>query len=265
MDVFGPISPAAKRAFSRAVIVLALVTVGCTAQSQPASPTAAPAAPTAAAKPTTAPAAAASPAASPAAAPSPAASPSPAAAVSGGTRLTLAADGNEARYRVREQIANRPAPSDAVGTTRGVTGTIVFDRDGGIVAEQSRIVVDLRTLASDSSRRDGYIKNETLETDRFPTAEFIPREAPGLPKPLPTSGDATFQLVGDLTVHGVTRPVTWETNARFGEREISGTATTRVKITDFGMPIPRVASILSIDDDARLELDLRATRSVAAG
>ncbi len=55
---------------------------------------------------------------------------------------------------------------------------------------------------------------------------------------MPTSGQQTFQLLGNLTVHGVTQPVTWEVNAQFGDTSVSGDATTGVQITDFGMTHP---------------------------
>jgi polyisoprenoid-binding protein YceI len=175
-------------------------------------------------------------------------------------RLDLVPDATQVRFRVREQFAGRSLPNDAVGTTRAVTGAIQLDSQGRIQGEQSKITADLRTLQSDEARRDRFIRENTLETDEFPLAEFSPKEARGLPWPLPTSGEGTFQLDGDLTVHGVTRPTTWETTARFTDQEVSGTASTRVRITEFGMEIPRVTLILSIDDDARLEMDFRATR-----
>jgi polyisoprenoid-binding protein YceI len=107
--------------------------------------------------------------------------------------------------------------------------------------------------------RDRYIQRSTLQTQQYPSAEFVVTAAPGLPIPLPTSGSATFELVGDLTVHGVTRSATWQTTATFAEREVTGTASTTVLITDFGMEPPRAGPVLSIEDAVRLELDVRAT------
>ena len=178
----------------------------------------------------------------------------------GGTRLTVVPDGSEARYRVQEQLVGRDLPNDAVGTTNDVTGEIVLDPNSRVVPEESRITVDMASLQSDSERRDGYVRGNTLETDRFPVAEFIPREAPGMPIPLPASGEERFQLVGDLTVHGVTRPVTWEVTAQFGEEEVTAAASTVVRMTDFDMTPPRVGPVLSVEDEARLEIDLLLRR-----
>lgn len=147
-----------------------------------------------------------------------------------------------------------------MGASKGVSGNLVLGVDGSVVADQSQISVDLTKLQSDESRRDNFIKNDTLQTSRFSTATFIPSEVQGLPAPLPTSGQATFQLLGDLTVHGVTKPATWQVTARFAETAISGTATTTVNITDFGMAPPKAGPVLTIEDALTLELAFTTTR-----
>lgn len=187
-----------------------------------------------------------------------------AAVPAGGARLTIAADSSEARYRAREQLAGRNLPSEAIGSTKAVTGTILLGPNGTIVRDGSKITIDLRTLKSDESRRDNFIQRSTLETTKYPQAEFVPTEARGLPNPLPTSGEATFDLTGDLTVHGTTRPSIWKVTARFSPAEIAGTATTTVKLEDFGMTPPRVGPVLSIEETLGLEIDFRAARSGAA-
>jgi polyisoprenoid-binding protein YceI len=175
--------------------------------------------------------------------------------VSAPQRLVLAPSGNEARYRVREQLANVSFPSDAVGTTQGVTGAIVIGDDGKIVTAQSRIVVDLTTLKSDRERRDRFIQGRTLETDRYPTATLVPTAARGWPAPPPRSGAFSFELVGDLTIHGVSRPTTWQVTAQATDSGFVGTASTRFTFGDFGLTPPRVMVVLSVEDDIRLEYD----------
>jgi polyisoprenoid-binding protein YceI len=176
------------------------------------------------------------------------------------TTLVIDSSASKASYRAREQLVGRTLPSEAVGTSTSVNGSLVLAPDGSIVADQSKITVDLSKLQSDESRRDNFIKGSTLQTSRFPMATFVPREAQGLPGPLPTSGQATFQLVGDLTVHGVTRPVTWQVTAQFGDASISGAATTTVNISDFGMSPPKAGPVLSIEDGLTLELAFTAAR-----
>ena len=95
-------------------------------------------------------------------------------------RLVLeVAAGTEARYRVKEQLAQLNLPSDAVGATQQVEGKITLDQDNSVVVGGSRLVVDLRTLQSDESRRDNYIRRNTLVTAQYPLAEFVPRSVVG--------------------------------------------------------------------------------------
>lgn len=238
---------------------IAVVLVSCGTASAP-TPT-----PTrTAATPTTA---ATTPASSPTAATPAPAAPSPTATTASVSQSTgdavvfqLVPAESEARYRAREQLLGRSLPNDAVGRTNAVEGQIVFNSDGTIDSERSRFTVDLRTLQSDETRRDNYIKQNTLEVDRYPNAEFQPTTATGLPWPLPSNGQLQFQLEGNLTVHGVTKPVTWNVQATVEGQRITGTATTQVTFEDFGMTPPRVPVVLSLEDTITLELDFTFER-----
>jgi polyisoprenoid-binding protein YceI len=174
--------------------------------------------------------------------------------------LVIDPSASHASYRAREQLAGRNLPSDAVGTSTAVSGAVVFSADGSIDSNQSQIKVDLSKLTSDESRRDNFIKGNTLQTSQFPMATFTPRDSEGLTMPLPTSGQSNFQLIGDLTVHGVTRPVTWQVTAQFDPTSVSGNATTDVNISDFGMTPPKAGPVLSIQDALTLELAFTAAR-----
>jgi polyisoprenoid-binding protein YceI len=169
----------------------------------------------------------------------------------------LAPDGNEVRFIVREQLAGATLPNDAIGSTRAVTGTIVLDRSGKVDPSASRIVVFLDSLKSDQERRDRFIKRRTLVTDSFPTATFVPTELQGFPSKLPQSGALTFSILGDFTVHGVTKAVSWDVTANVAGGAIAGKATTHVQFGDFGMERPRVAIVLSVVDDIKLEFDFK--------
>ena len=209
---------------------VALVTAACGAASQPVSPTP----------------------------PAPAPTSAPTAVSDGAVVLALDPSSSKASYHAHEQLVGRNLPSEAVGTTTGVSGSIVLTTDGQIAPDQSKISVDLSKLTSDESRRDNFIKGETLQTSRYPMATFVPRAVEGLPNPLPRSGDASFQLSGDLTVHNVTRPVTWQVTAQFAGSTVTGSATTNVNITDFGMTPPKAGPVLSIDNGLGLELAFSA-------
>ncbi|HET7622539.1 MAG TPA: YceI family protein [Gemmatimonadaceae bacterium] len=172
-------------------------------------------------------------------------------------RYVVASAGNEARYFAREQLAGVSFPNDAIGVTKGVSGAVVIDDAGKLVPAESKIVVDVTQLKSDRDRRDGYVQRRTLETEKYPNVTLVPKEITGLTAPLPDSGNATFQLLGDLTVKGVTRPTTWQVSARFRGDTVSGTASTSFTFADFQMDKPSVSIVLSVQDTLHLQYDFR--------
>jgi hypothetical protein len=89
-------------------------------------------------------------------------------------RLVVAPEKSQARYRVREQLANVSLPNDAIGRTKEVTGTIVLKTDGSIVSPDSKFVVGLQTLQTDRSQRDNYVRRNVLQIDQYPTVVFVP-------------------------------------------------------------------------------------------
>jgi len=203
------------------------------------------------------------PAAAPASTPAPATAtvaPSPTVTAESGVLTFQVQTGSKATVRVREQLARLPAPSDAVLETTDVTGTFGLRLDGTF-SGRSKVTVGLDALRSDSSFRDTFIKGQTLDTRRFPSADFIPTRAVGLPSPLPASGEWTFQVVGKLTIRGVEKEVTWDVQAKRDGTGITASAKNAPAFTfgDFGMQPPSVAAVISIVDEIRLELEL-ATR-----
>ena len=82
---------------------------------------------------------------------------------------TVIADGRSfAGYRVQEELGGIGA-NTAAGRTTNVSGTLTFD---GAAITAVDIDVDLTTLRSDDSRRDGALRGRGLEWGTFPTATF---------------------------------------------------------------------------------------------
>jgi polyisoprenoid-binding protein YceI len=171
-------------------------------------------------------------------------------------RLVIDTTGTEVRYRVRERLMGRDLDNDAVGVTRAVTGQIALGPDGSVLPDESRITIDVTSLKSDQDRRDNYVRRRLLVTDSNPTVVFAPTAIKGGPKSIPTSGSATFTIVGNLTVKGVTKPTTWTINARYLPASVVGTAATAFTFSDFSITQPRVPILLSVADTIRLEGDL---------
>lgn len=179
-------------------------------------------------------------------------------------RFVILPERSEARYLVTEQLANVSLPSDAVGVTREISGTLVLLPDGTILSAESEFVVDLRNLASDQSRRDNFLRSNVLATNQYPYAVFVPTQITGLPPALPESGPVAFNLAGDLTIRDVTRQVEWEVNADLQGDELAAQARTSFTFADFNLVQPRVSIVLSIEDTIRLEIDLVMQREALA-
>jgi len=67
--------------------------------------------------------------------------------------------------------------------------------------------------------------------------------------------------VGDLTIRNVTRRITWQAMATFNGQEVSVRARTAFRFAEFGLVVPRVSIVLSVEDNLRLEADLLLQRS----
>ncbi len=170
-------------------------------------------------------------------------------------KYVTVAEGSKARYRVRERLLGRELDNDAVGETSAITGTIALDKSGAVVRGTSSFDVTLAGLTSDEARRDNYVRSRLLVTDSFPTTRLAVTGVRGLPSPLPTSGRVQFQLLGDLTVKGVTRPSTWNVTANVAGDQLTGTAATSFTFAEFQLTQPRVRVVLSVNDTIRLEYD----------
>lgn len=189
----------------------------------------------------------------------------------GTVRLDLG-QGTKARYKVGERLVGVDVSNDAVGGTEAVTGAIVFKSDGSIDASQSKIVVDMKTLSSDQTLRDMFLQMSVLQTSKFPTLEFVPTKAVGLPYPLPMGTKmpnapivmpqaVAFKLTGNMTYHGVTKEVTWSVVATVNAETAAGRATTTITFAQFNLTKPVVPILASAEDNINLEIEFRAKRT----
>lgn len=172
---------------------------------------------------------------------------------------SIASEESAARYRAQEELASIGA-AEAVGETQAIIGTILLAEDGTPLM-CSRFDVDLRTLQSDEARRDNYLYTNTLQTETFPLATFVVASIEGLSGPLTDGQTATMQLVGDLTLHGVTRPAIWDAEVTLDGDTLTGTASTTFLMADYNIEEPVVGPVASVDEEIRLEVDISARRN----
>jgi polyisoprenoid-binding protein YceI len=170
--------------------------------------------------------------------------------------FTVVAEESAARYIAQEELASVGA-TQAIGETNAIVGQFLFD-ENGVPLACSQVAVDLRTLTSDESRRDNYLYNNTLETEQYPLAVFVLTSVEGLDETLDGDESAEFLLIGDLTVHGVTRSVAWAATATLDDGTLTGSAALSFELADFDIEEPNVPMVLGIDDTLTLEIDLVA-------
>lgn len=169
---------------------------------------------------------------------------------------SIVSDQSEARYLAEEEFAGQGA-NTAVGRTNAIIGQIGLDA-GNTPLACSRFDVDLRTLVSDDSRRDNKLYDETLETGEYPLGTFILTSVEGLDGGLADGQEASVMLLGNLTLHGVTKQVAWSATVTMSEGTMTGSAETKLNIADFDMVEPTSPLVLSIDDTITLQVDLVA-------
>jgi len=159
---------------------------------------------------------------------------------------------SEAFYEVQERLFMLPAPSKAVGRTTTMEGEFQLILGPEPRLEGNRFRVDLRTLTSDSARRDRFIREQWLESNLYPFADFTATQAQDLPQRYVEGEEVPFKLTGDMTIRDVTRPLTFDTRAALTANTLAGTATTFLLMRDFGFDPPEILGAVRVDDGVTL-------------
>lgn len=167
-------------------------------------------------------------------------------------------DGSLAGYRVRERLASLSAESDAVGRTSDVSGSITIESDAqSTTLTGGTLTVDTTTIASDESRRDNRLRSEGLQTDSFPTASFAITQPVEIPAAALAGTATDLTLVGDLTLHGVTKTVSIPAQARLADGTIQVAGSVSFALADFDIVAPNIGGfIISIADEGALEFQV---------
>lgn len=167
-----------------------------------------------------------------------------------------------ASYSVFEDLIIQNKPSnDAIGTTHSVTGSFKIRTGTSPLVAGMNITVDLRTLQSDAAMRDHYIQRNTLETDTYPYATFVSVSTQGLPSSYSDGQTVHFQLVGNLTLHGKTNKETFDVQGKVVGNTITGTATSTIYMTDFGIQPPNLANIAIAQNKVVITLTFTASKA----
>lgn len=156
--------------------------------------------------------------------------------------------GSSAGYRVDEVLNG--ADVTVAGTTDQVSGSLVVA--GGDLAS-AEVTVDVASVATDSDRRDSYFRDDVMEVDANPTATFAVDQVVDLPEL--TGTPVTVPVAGQLTLHGVTQPVTVDLSVVRTADGVQASGSIPVTFSDYDVTAPDLGFV-SVEDAGAVEFFL---------
>ncbi len=94
-----------------------------------------------------------------------------------------------------------------------------------------------------------------LDAGRFPTIRFVSTSVAAAGAAGPNGGD--LALRGELTLHGITRPLTLRVHLEVSGQTLEATGTTTLKQTDFGITPISKAGVVKVKDELTLSWRIR--------
>lgn len=153
-----------------------------------------------------------------------------------------------------------------VGTTQDVAGDIRINVANPSASEIGEIRINARSLMTDQTNRNRAIRQVILKSgeDQYEFITFNPTSLSEMPEAVEVGTPFEFTIVGDLTILDTTNEVTFNaTVTPVSETEISGSAEAVVMYADWGIIIPEVPFVASVEDDVILTINFVATEAVA--
>jgi polyisoprenoid-binding protein YceI len=173
--------------------------------------------------------------------------------------LRFVASGTEARFLIDEVLMGQD--KTVVGLTSLVEGELTVDPNDAASVQVGEIRIDARDLTTDDDRRTNRLRNDILKSsqDAYRYITFRPTSIDGLPASAAPGDAFTFQVTGDLTIIDTTLPVTFDmTVTAVDATTVQGSGSAVIRYADFGIDIPRVPVVASVEDDVTLEIDFTA-------
>jgi polyisoprenoid-binding protein YceI len=177
----------------------------------------------------------------------------------GATLFTIDSSSSKATFTIDEVLFGNP--NTVVGETDKVAGQILVNAQDSSKSRVGEIKIDVSTLVTDNDLRNRTLQGRILQTDTAANqyATFVAKSITGLPESIAVGQQVSFKITGDLTMHQVTKTVTFDATVKaVSDKQITGTASTTVKYSDFGISVPDVPSVTGLGDMVKLALDFTA-------
>jgi polyisoprenoid-binding protein YceI len=185
-----------------------------------------------------------------------------------GVILPMSARATESEIDASHSSAEFSVRHMMVGNVKGglgkVTGTVNLD-DGDIAKSTVQATIDATTINTGEPKRDAHLKSaDFFDVARFPTLTF---KSTAVKK----KGATRLAVTGDLTIHGVTKPITLdveltpEVKSPMGDLRRGAHATTKLQRKDFGLTWNKTmdAGGVVVGDEVAVTLEVELVRKVA--
>ena len=182
----------------------------------------------------------------------------PAAASAQNATWTIDSGHSAASFSVRHMVV-----ANVRGEFAGPVGTVAFDPKN-LSTLQIDATIDARTINTRNADRDKDLRSDLFfDIAKYPRITFKSRS-------VAVAGPGKLNVAGDLTIRGVTKPVTLavdgptaEIKDIWGSQRIGATATTTIDRRDFGLVYNRVleGGGAVVGDQVSISLEVELTRN----
>ncbi|MPZ20840.1 MAG: hypothetical protein GEV06_23470 [Luteitalea sp.] len=147
------------------------------------------------------------------------------------------------------------------GRLSDVSGRVLSD-DSDLTTARVEVTVGVNSIDTREAQRDAHLRSaDFFDVEKYPTLTFRSTRVTDV-------SNGTFKLVGDLTIHGVTREVGLDVTAEgrgkdpWGNERAGFSATTKIKRSDFGLVWNQVLETggVAVGDEVKIAIDLELVR-----
>ncbi|HEX7295540.1 MAG TPA: YceI family protein [Pyrinomonadaceae bacterium] len=149
------------------------------------------------------------------------------------------------------------------GQFKSVTGVVTLD-ENDITRSHVEASIDAASIDTGEPDRDKHLKSaDFLDVEKFPTLTFASTRVTRV-------GSGELEVEGDLTIHGVTRKVTFSVEGPtppgkdpWGNMRIGFSATTKINRKDFGLTWNAALETggILVGDEVTITLDVEAVKA----
>ena len=164
----------------------------------------------------------------------------------------VVSEGSKATFAVGEVLAGVSIPNyEAVMHTTGLTGEVRLD--GGA----SLVTLDLHSMTSDYEFRDSYVQRRMFPGQ--PSASVTFGDLTPLPSGFTNGDEVSTEVTGTLRINDMDVPLTFEIGARDDGDAVFVLGRSMFTWDQIGEPVPTARSVVSVEDEVRVEVLLALT------